>query len=164
MPALLTRTSIGSEIGFDFLQTLGAGLVGRHVPLEHCDAGFGFEFLRRFVIAGVVGRHFVAGRLQRLGNGGADAAGTAGHNCYACHDLQLLPPAFPSLSCPAAAETSDALYEPMPPARVTRSRNGSLTLHAHGNAHAAADAQRGEAFLGIALLHFVEQRHEHARA
>src|SRR6516162_10879166 len=37
-------------------------------------------------------------------------------------------------------------------------------LDAHGDAHAAADAQRGEAFLGVALLHFVEQRDQHARA
>src|SRR5271169_2680505 len=37
-------------------------------------------------------------------------------------------------------------------------------LHAHGDAHAAADAQRGEAFLGVALRHFVEQRHQDARA
>src|ERR1035438_5806321 len=37
-------------------------------------------------------------------------------------------------------------------------------LHAHGDAHAAADAKRGEALLGIPLLHFVEQRRQNARA
>src|SRR5262245_12643821 len=36
-----------------------------------------------------------------------------------------------------------------------------LPFHAHRDAHAAADAQRGEAFLGVALLHLVEQRHQH---
>src|SRR3984957_5993457 len=40
----------------------------------------------------------------------------------------------------------------------------SLSFHAHRDAHAAADAQRGEALLGIALAHLVEQRHQHAGA
>src|SRR6202035_5017784 len=39
-----------------------------------------------------------------------------------------------------------------------------LSLNTHRNAHAAADAQRGEALLGIALLHLVKQRHQHAGA
>src|SRR4029077_17384166 len=39
-----------------------------------------------------------------------------------------------------------------------------LSLHAHRNAHAAADAQCGETLLGIALAHLVEQRHQHAGA
>ena len=38
-----------------------------------------------------------------------------------------------------------------------------VALDAHGDTHAATDAQRGEALLGIALLHFMEQRHQHAR-
>src|SRR5690349_13248932 len=41
---------------------------------------------------------------------------------------------------------------------------GASALDAHGNAHAAADAQGREALLGIALLHLVQQGHEHARA
>ena len=41
---------------------------------------------------------------------------------------------------------------------------GSVALDAHGDAHAAADAQRGEALLGVAALHLVQQRVEHARA
>ena len=32
------------------------------------------------------------------------------------------------------------------------------------DAHAAADAERGEALLGVAALHFVQQRRQHARA
>src|SRR5262252_4144537 len=40
----------------------------------------------------------------------------------------------------------------------------SAALYAHRNAHAAANAQRGEAFLGVTLLHFVEQRDQHPRA
>src|ERR1019366_5656476 len=38
----------------------------------------------------------------------------------------------------------------------------SVACNAHGDAHAAADAQRSEALLGIALLHFMQQRHQHA--
>ena len=41
---------------------------------------------------------------------------------------------------------------------------GSLALHAHGNAHAAANTERGQAFLGIAFGHFMQQRHQNARA
>src|SRR5215213_2028086 len=40
----------------------------------------------------------------------------------------------------------------------------SLPLHAHRDAHAAADAERGEALLGVALLHLEQKRGEHARA
>ena len=37
-------------------------------------------------------------------------------------------------------------------------------LDAHRDAHAAADAKRGEALLGVAALHFVEQGGQDARA
>src|SRR5262245_47019490 len=37
-------------------------------------------------------------------------------------------------------------------------------FHAHRNAHAAADAKRGEALFRVALLHLVEQRDQHAPA
>src|SRR5258708_5845143 len=47
--------------------------------------------------------------------------------------------------------------------RATGYERGSA-LHAHRNAHAAADAQGGEAFLSVAPLHFVQQRDQHARA
>src|SRR4051794_32750623 len=40
----------------------------------------------------------------------------------------------------------------------------SIACEAHRDAHAAADAQRGEALLGIALLHLMQQCHQHARA
>src|SRR3954467_12447899 len=40
----------------------------------------------------------------------------------------------------------------------------SVACDAHGDSHAAADAQSGEALLGIALLHFVQQRDQHAGA
>src|SRR5262249_2493544 len=41
---------------------------------------------------------------------------------------------------------------------------GPLTLDAHRDTHAAADAQCREPLLGVALLHLVQQGHEHARA
>src|SRR5215475_670754 len=34
---------------------------------------------------------------------------------------------------------------------------GLTALHAHGDAHAAADAKRCKTFLGVALLHLVQQ-------
>ena len=66
-----------AEFGLHLLHAVGASVKGRHVPLEHCNAGFGFEFRRRFVVAVVDGRDLVTGSLQCLGDGGADAAGAA---------------------------------------------------------------------------------------
>src|ERR1043166_36352 len=43
-------------------------------------------------------------------------------------------------------------------------RMSASALDTHGDAHAAADAERREPLLGIALLHFMQQGHEHARA
>src|SRR5277367_972212 len=37
-------------------------------------------------------------------------------------------------------------------------------LYAHGDAHAAADTERGEPLFRVALLHLVKQRHQDARA
>src|SRR3954452_15493428 len=45
-----------------------------------------------------------------------------------------------------------------------RSRRAGSALHAHRDAHPATDTECGEALLGVALLHFEEQRCEHARA
>src|SRR5947208_7174509 len=38
------------------------------------------------------------------------------------------------------------------------------SFDAHRNSHAAADAQRRQALLGVTLVHFVEQRDQNARA
>src|SRR5262245_34571086 len=46
----------------------------------------------------------------------------------------------------------------------SRARPVLVPCQAHGDAHAAADAQRGEALLRITLLHFMQQRHEDAGA
>ena len=40
----------------------------------------------------------------------------------------------------------------------------SVALDAHGDAHAAADAQRRQALFCVALLHFMDQRHQNPRA
>src|SRR5205807_3430193 len=40
----------------------------------------------------------------------------------------------------------------------------ALALQAHCNTHATADAECGESLLGVALLHFVQQRHKDAGA
>src|SRR4051812_22719655 len=39
----------------------------------------------------------------------------------------------------------------------------NLTLDAHGDAHAAADAERHQSLFGIALRHFIEQGGQYAR-
>src|SRR3546814_4910448 len=39
-----------------------------------------------------------------------------------------------------------------------------IALDAHGNAHAAADAERGKALLGVALGHLVQQGDQNAGA
>ncbi len=52
-----------SELGLDLLDAGGAGVERRDVPLVDVDAGFGLEFLCRFIIAGVIGGDRIAGRL-----------------------------------------------------------------------------------------------------
>ena len=75
------------EIGLDLLDAGGAGFERRHVPFVDRDAGLGLEFLRRLVVAGVIGGDLVAGGLERFGNRRADAAGSSRHDCDAWHDL-----------------------------------------------------------------------------
>src|ERR1700722_19794754 len=48
--------------------------------------------------------------------------------------------------------------------QVNRMRLLRSALHAERDAHAAADAERGETLLGVALLHLVQQRHQDAGA
>src|SRR3954447_19326427 len=55
------------------------------------------------------------------------------------------------VSCAAASS--------MPPGKML-----SLSLDGQCNAHATPDAQRGDALLGVAALHFVQQRHQDAAA
>jgi hypothetical protein len=50
------------------------------------------------------------------------------------------------------------VWPPRPP------QTSSSAFHAHGDAHAATNAERGKTLLGVAALHLVEQRGEHARA
>ena len=61
-----------TEIGLDLLHPVDAGLVRRNVPLVDRDAGFGLEFLRRLVVAGIIGRDPVAGGVQGLADRRAD--------------------------------------------------------------------------------------------
>ncbi len=84
-----------SELGFDLLDAGGAGIEGRDVPLVDGDAGLGLELLRRLVIAGVIGRDFIAGRLERLANGRANAARTARDQRNAGHDVLPVPVVIP---------------------------------------------------------------------
>jgi hypothetical protein len=71
-----------AKLGLNLLHALGAGVEGRHVPLEHRDAGLGLEFLCGLVVASVIGRDFVAGGFQCLGDRSADAAAAARDQRY----------------------------------------------------------------------------------
>src|SRR3954467_11257883 len=62
--------------------------------------------------------------------------------------------------CRKSGTLSNAEHRPW--RRASRAR--SAALDAHRDAHAAADAERGETLLGIAPLHLVEERDQHARA
>ena len=61
MPALLTSTSTGPELGLDRLDALGAGVEIADVELEDRDAGLAAETARAVcVVAAVIGRDLVA--------------------------------------------------------------------------------------------------------
>src|SRR6187397_357373 len=60
---------------------------------------------------------------------------------------------------------TDCSREPARTRMKTKRRPGRLVpFDAHGDAHAAANAERGESLFGVALLHLVQQRGENARA
>ena len=80
----------GAQVGLDLLQTRHAGLVVRNVPLVDGNARLGLELGRGLVIAGIVGGHLVACRLQRLRNRRPDATAAAGHHCYPSHCVLLV--------------------------------------------------------------------------
>ena len=84
-------------------------------------------------------------------------------NCNARHAL-LLPEFFYNRRFDDLDISKNAFRRSALHALSTVHVRGLTALHAHRNAHAAADAQRGEALLGVAPLHLVEQRHQHARA
>src|SRR5262245_30705917 len=69
---------------------------------------------------------------------------------------------------PVTTATRAIVFPPVqkkarPPVAASSLILRSVARDAHGDAHAAADAQRRQALLGVALLHLVEQRHENAR-
>ena len=111
--------------------------------------GLRLELVGGFVIAVIGGGDLVAGRLQRLGNRGADAARAAGDDCDSCH---CFPP---------------EIFDRAPSARVRRAPfcvDCALPFDRHRDAHAAADAERREALLGVATRHLVQKRRQNARA
>ncbi len=73
----------GTEIADYFLQRFGALPVIRYVEFVSRDPGLPGEAFGRFVVSGVGRRDRVSGILQTHGDGFADAAGAARHNCYA---------------------------------------------------------------------------------
>src|SRR6478752_999112 len=63
---------------------------------------------------------------------------------------------FKSKIGPAADEPARGLCTPY--------KRDLITLHAHGDAHATTDAERGKPLLGVALLHLMQERDQDARA
>src|SRR5437762_1655329 len=70
------------------------------------------------------------------------------------------------LSSPASVANGGGRCRNEMSAKPTRvaADGGDLTFNSQRDAHAAADTQRGQALLGIALAHFVQQGGENARA
>ena len=111
------------EIGLDLLDAGGAGGGVGHVPLVGGDAGLGLELRRGLVVAGIGRGNRVAGRLQPL----AIAA-----------PMPRVPPV-----------TMATFAMPLPPLDSCCCALSVSALDAHGDAHAAADAERGEALLRV---------------
>src|ERR1700760_3375847 len=76
--------------------------------------------------------------------------------------MSLIDELFINSSCYLRSSRLDRVH--CTRSRATHAQYVSVPCDAHSNTHATADAQRGEALLGVALLHFVEKRHQHARA
>src|SRR5215207_2109550 len=154
-----------AEVRLHLLDAGRAGLVVGDRPLVDRDAGLGLELVRRIVIAGVVRGDRVARRLQRLRDRGADAARAAGDECDACH-VSSLPSCSGSLGSRhwAVGSRAAAYSQRVLTTAHCRLPTAALPLDAHGDAHAAADAQRRETLLGVAAAHLVEERDQDAGA
>src|SRR5580704_1897275 len=166
-----------SELGLNLFDAGRTGLKVGNVPLVDSDTSCSLEFLRRLIVAAVIGGDLVACGLKRLADGFADASCSARHQCDAGHDV------LPVSSCPASCRASTSLLRPSLKTwmagrkdvhvRLRRTMPGHdginamhpsrLPFHAHGDTHAAADTERGETLLRVALLHLVEQRYQYAR-
>src|SRR5262245_10404122 len=128
-----------------------AGEVPPSVPFERRDLGLLAEGLGGVVIPAIIGGDIVACTLQRPADGGADAARSSRDESYPSHEC------LPLVTFNAGARRG---Y----PRGLIAVEGRSIPLDAHGDGHAAADAERGKTLLGIALLHLVQQRDEHACA
>jgi hypothetical protein len=74
-----------AEVGFDFLDTSGAGIERTHVPFINGDAGLVLEFVRRRVVAGIIGGNLVAGGLERLADRCANPPRPPRYQRNSCH-------------------------------------------------------------------------------
>src|SRR2546426_1218704 len=118
-----------AELRLDFLQSGGASLIGADVPLEDRDSGRGLEFLRRLVVAAVIGGDLASGGAQGLGNRRADAARTAGDHRNACHDVFLpdLGSAVP-ISPYCSGIGAERLDRALRPRKRTQSRSTHMAM------------------------------------
>jgi len=85
IPALLTRTSIVPDGGFNLPDARGAGFEIAGVPAVHAGTCSSPERLSGGIIADIGRGYVIPGFEERLGNGGTDAAGPAGDQCNSCH-------------------------------------------------------------------------------
>jgi hypothetical protein len=76
-----------AEIGLDALQSVRAGVILADVPFVDGNTRLILEFLRRGVIARVIGRNLETVLLQRNRNGLTDPSGAARNNCDFRHVL-----------------------------------------------------------------------------
>jgi len=93
----------GAEILLDAPDAGGARTEVQDVELVDANARFLVEFLRRGIIADVVGSNLVAGIPQRHGDGMPDSARSARHQCNALH---AAPPCLPAKLSPRTCRPS----------------------------------------------------------
>src|ERR1019366_8692922 len=74
-----------TQIGLDLLDAGGAGIERTDVPFEERNAGLGLEFFGGGIVAGIAGRDFIAGRLQRLADCSANSPRSSRYQRNTCH-------------------------------------------------------------------------------
>jgi hypothetical protein len=145
-----------AEVGFNPGDACLTGVEIGYIDLVDGDTGRFFEFIGCLVVTAIDGRQ----PLYPLS--------------FSCSETIPPIPRVPpvtiatldiSLSCFSSSAASILVSGVIPagflgahsPAGSCREYTpiASVALYAHGDAHAAADAERGEAFLGVPLLHFV---------
>jgi hypothetical protein len=84
-PGVVDEDIDRTEVGFDLLDSGGAGIERTDIPFVDGNAGLGLELFCRRIIAGITGGNRVTGGFQPLADRRTYAPRSARYQCNSCH-------------------------------------------------------------------------------